>query len=119
MFDVRSRSWETPARPPTQLPVASAWRSRWVSRSGRIAEEMQQGPVQDRFDLLDPVLLRLPRRELLLQIVDRVVPREDPVRRVDLLVLAFLAVRVDDVRHLRRGDDRVVDLFVLLHAEGF
>src|SRR5216117_3160709 len=47
-----------------------------------------------------------------------IVPREDPVRRVDLLVLALLDVRVDDVRHLRRGDDRVVNVLVLLHAEG-
>ena len=78
----------------------------------------QQGPVQDRFDLLDPVLLRLPRRELLLQVANRIVPREDPVRRVDLLVLALLDVRVDDVRHLGRRDDGVVDVLVFLHAEG-
>ena len=38
MFEVRSRSWLTPARPPTQFPVARAWRSRWLNRSGRIAE---------------------------------------------------------------------------------
>src|SRR5256886_58320 len=34
-------------------------------------------------------------------------------------VLALFDVRVDDVRHLRRGDDRIVDVLVLLHAEGF
>src|SRR6266545_3019509 len=168
MFEVRSRSWLTPARPPTQLPVARACKSRWVSRSGRIAEEIlssrrrayersswyfrsftrfaegqledgagdaaeedrlldpilagvsqvrEKAAVEDRLDLLDAILLRLARRELLLEVVDRVVPREDAVRRVVLLVLALLDVRVDDVRHLGSGDDRVVDVLVLLHAE--
>src|SRR2546426_2584235 len=43
--------------------------------------------------------------------------REDPVRRVDLLVLALLDVRVDDIGHLGRRDDGVVDVLVLLHAQ--
>src|SRR3990170_736061 len=82
-----------------------------------VAEVGEEGPVEDRLDLLRPVLLRLARRELLLQVVDRVVPREDAVRRVQLLVLHFLDVRVDDVRHRGVGHDRVVDLGVLLHPQ--
>src|SRR2546426_646683 len=113
MFDVRSRSWLTPARPPTQEdglldPVLP-----------RVAEVGEQGAVEDRFDLFRPVFLRLPRREFLLEVVHRVVAGEDPTRRVQLLVLALLNVRVHDVRHLRNGDDGVVDLLVLLRAEGF
>src|SRR2546426_431912 len=84
-----------------------------------VAEVREERPIEDRLDLLDPVFLRLARRELLLEVIDRVVPREDPVRRVDLLVLTFLDVRVDDVRHLGRRNDRVVDVLVLLHAQGF
>ena len=83
-----------------------------------IPEVRQETPVQDRFDLLDSVFLRLARRELLFEIADRVVPRKNTVRRVDFLVLAFLDVCVDDVRHLGRGDDRDVDVLVFLHAQG-
>ena len=39
-LDVLSSSWDTPARPPTQFPVARAWRSLCVSRSGRMDEAM-------------------------------------------------------------------------------
>ncbi len=39
-FDVLSSSWDTPARPPTQFPVARAWSSLCVSRSGRIEDAM-------------------------------------------------------------------------------
>src|SRR5439155_15736830 len=85
----------------------------------RVAEVGEQGAVEDRFDLFRPVFLRLPRREFLLEVVHRVVAGEDPTRRVQLLVLALLDVRVHDVRHLRNGDDGVVDLLVLLRAEGF
>src|SRR2546422_492429 len=84
-----------------------------------VAEVREERPVQDRLDFLDPIFFRLARRELLLEVADRVVPREDPVRRVDLLVLALLDVRVDDVGHLGRRYDGVVDVLVLLHAQGF
>src|SRR3990170_8290808 len=57
----------------------------------RIAEVRQQAAVQDRLDLLDPVLLRLTRRELAFVLVQRVLFREDPVRRVPLLVADLLA----------------------------
>src|SRR5512137_1915309 len=40
MFDVLSSSCDTPALPPTQLPVAKACNSLCVSRSGRIADEI-------------------------------------------------------------------------------
>src|SRR6059036_3633718 len=84
-----------------------------------VAEVREQRPIEDRLDFLDPIFLRLARRELLLEVVDRVVSREDPVRWVDLLVLALLDVRVDDVGHLGRRDDGVVDVLVFLHAQGF
>ena len=40
MLDVLSRSCETPALPPTQLPVANACNSLCVSRSGRMADDI-------------------------------------------------------------------------------
>ncbi|OPX66861.1 MAG: hypothetical protein A4E30_00091 [Methanomassiliicoccales archaeon PtaB.Bin215] len=42
ILEVRSSSWLTPARPPTQLPVASACSRRWDIRSGRMALEMRR-----------------------------------------------------------------------------
>ena len=40
MFDVLSNNCDTPARPPTQFPVASACSSLWVRRSGRMDDEI-------------------------------------------------------------------------------
>ena len=67
---------------------------------------------------LTPVFLCLAGSELALQVEDRVVGGEDAVWRVELLVLAFLDVSVNDVGHVVGGDDGVVDLLVVLHAQG-
>jgi hypothetical protein len=83
-----------------------------------VAQVGQQAAVEDALDLLGPVLLGLARGELLLQVVDGVFCALDPRRGVELGVQGLLEVGVQDVGHGVLGDDGVVDLAVVLHAEG-
>ena len=94
----------------------------------RVAQVGEERAVEDPVDLALTVLLRLARRELLLEEDQRVLGRQDAFGWVELLRDALLEVDVEQVLH--RLDERFVqreqlsengleDLLVVLHPEGF
>ncbi len=82
-----------------------------------VAQVGQQRAVDDRLDLLLPVLLGLSGGELALQEGDGIFGGEYAVWRVQLLVVTLLDVGVHDVGHLRNAHDGVVDVLVVLHVQ--
>ncbi len=93
----------------------------------RVAEVGEEGAVEDAVDFPLAVLLRLARRELLLEEDERVLGRLDPLGGVELLRNALLDVDVEEMLHRlderfvqreQLAEDRLEDLLVVLHPEG-
>ena len=82
-----------------------------------VAEMGQEGAVDDRFHLLHPVVLCLARGKLLLQIVQCVLGGEYSAGGVLLAVLCILYISIYYICHLWLGDDGVVDVLIVIHAQ--